>query len=174
MSWVQAVKEYTKLNGSIVNIEPNSEQYLAIKKIQDAMNAGTYGVDPKKEIVIPDASKSIVEQSRQKKIRVSEPVATVVEEQKEIVIPCEAIRRGRPKKRVSEPVKTSTINEIKEEQVSFEGGEYSRSKRVARVSKAVPVVESKEKDVMKLITARNKRVKERLTIVNEPVVMEFN
>lgn len=182
MSWVQAVKEFAKVKGSFSIPKKDSDEYNEVKKIQEAMKAGTWGVAPKKEVVAPEPDKSVRVERKKKVERASEPVPVLAKEAKEVVEPKEAVKKVRAKKgdvKVADALETSDKYTLEKPKPVFEGAEHSRSKRAKdKEPVAVPLAPVKEtvEEAPKKRTPKNviKSIKPGLEISNQKVILDFS
>lgn len=144
MSWAEALKEYAKQRGQFMLPKKDSEEYKAVKAIQEKMSA------KKQEPVAEEAPKK-------KRVRV----------EREGVVPKAAVAEEcvKPKKKTCDPA--LACEEMKIKQAVKDQAPKVEEVKVKRVRKATKVAAPKDD-----APARKPRVK-KTEIIKKDVVMEF-
>ena len=147
MSWTEALKEYAKQNGQFLVPKKDSEQYKAVKAIQERM------ASVKKEAPAPAVAAEAAKKPRKARA-VAEgvaPKAPVAEAPKE------------PKKKAVDPA--LACEELKMKQAAKEQTVEVKVKRARKVKDACP-----EKDAPK---RKPRATAAKTEIIKQNVVMEF-
>ena len=146
MSWTEALKEYAKQHGQFLVPKKDSEQYKAVKAIQERMASA------KKEEPVAAAAEA---PKKPRKVRVEAegviPKAPVAEAPKE------------SKKKAVNPA--LACEELKMKQVSKEQAVEVKAKRVRKVKAADPAVDAPKR--------KPRAAAAKTEIIKQNVVMEF-
>lgn len=160
VTWVEAVKEYAKQKGKFVIPKKDSDEYKAVRALQEKMNKAPL---PKQEVVKEEKPK------RSRKAVVTAEPSDCKSSGKEEKTPVEAVAPVKPKKKVA--VESSQVEspiEVKEK------------KPRAKKAVAVAVVEEPKNEVVEAPVKEKKprktalRGEPKVTIENKKVILNFD